>query len=292
MPDDGPGFFTGKHVAIFGLGLMGGSLAMALNGRCSRLTGIDPDPGVVRSALERGLVSQAAVTPGRLLDDADVIILAAPVNAILAILKTLSNVCRKGAVVLDFGSTKRAVCRAMADLPAQFDPIGCHPMCGKETCGLDYADSTIFNNAAFAIVPLERSSEKARQTAGALAELLDSRPIILDAQTHDRFVAASSHLPFLVSNSLAFCTPVEAAPLTSTGFASTTRLAVSSPAMMMDVLETNKDVIIEALHACIGRLALMEELLMKDDFDHLRSELNAGAENRRQIDIAKRGVVL
>ncbi len=292
MPDDGPGFFTGKHVAIFGLGLMGGSLALALSGRCGRLTGIDPDPAVAGSAMQRGLVSQAAVEPGRLLEDADVIILAAPVNAILAILKTLKTMCRKEAVVMDFGSTKRAVCRAMAELPAQFDPIGCHPMCGKETCGLEFADPTIFNNAAFAIVPLERTSDTARQTAEELASLLESRPVILDAESHDRFVAATSHLPFLVSNSLAFCTPVEAAPLASTGFASTTRLAVSSPAMMMDVLETNKDVILEALHACILRLTLMEDLLIKDDFKHLQSELNAGAENRRQIDIAKRGVVL
>jgi len=292
MPDDGPGFFTGKHVAIFGLGLMGGSLAMALNGRCSRLTGIDPDIHAVHSALKRGLVSQAAVEPGHLLEDADVIILAAPVNAILDILRNLNAVCRNDAVVLDFGSTKRAVCRAMDELPKRFDPIGCHPMCGKETCGLDFADETIFNGAAFAIVPLTRTGEKARKTAEVLSSLLGSHPVFIDAETHDRLVAASSHLPFLVSNTLAFCTPVEAAPLTSTGFASTTRLAVSSPAMMMDVLETNKEVILEALHAFISRLTLIEELLMKDDFDHLRSELNAGAENRRQIDIAKRGIVL
>jgi len=292
MPDDGPGFFTEKHVAIFGLGLMGGSLAMALNGRCRILTGIDPDPAVVHTAVQRGLVSQAAIEPGHLLEDADVIILAAPVNAILEILKTLTHVCRKEAVVLDIGSTKRTVCQAMAGLPDQFDPIGCHPMCGKETSGLDYADPVIFKGAAFAIVPLDRSSENARKSAGAMAGLLGSRPVWMDADSHDRFVAATSHLPYLVSNSLAFCTPVEAASLTASGFASATRLAVSSPDMMMDVLESNKDTIVEALRGYRDRLALIEELLIHDDFARLRSELEAGAENRRRIDFAKRGVVL
>lgn len=292
MSDDGPGFFTGKHVAIFGLGLMGGSLAMALHSRCRMLTGIDPDAAVVRAAVRRGIVTQGADEPGRLLDDADVIILAAPVNAILAILKTLSGFTRKNAVVLDFGSTKRAICRNMDSLPAQFDPIGCHPMCGKETGGLENADPAIFKDAAFAIVPLERSGENSRETAESLAGLLESHPVWMDAASHDRSVAATSHLPYIVSNSLAFCTPVEAAPLAASGFTSTTRLAVSSPDMMMDVLETNKDVLIEALHGYRDRLALIEELLIKDDFERLRSELEAGAENRRQIDFARRGVAL
>lgn len=292
MPDEGPGFFTGKHVAIFGLGLMGGSLALALNGCCGTLTGIDPDAAVCESALRQKLVSRATVEPGTLLEDVDVVILAAPVNAILQILKTLDGLCRKNPFVLDFGSTKRVVCQAMADLPGRFDPIGCHPMCGKETCGLESADSSIFRDAAFAIVPLERSSENARTAAESLAGLLGSRPVWTDAESHDRHVAATSHLPFLVSNSLAFCTPVDAAPLAATGFASTTRLAVSSPEMMMDVLETNKDAILEALHGYRDHLALIEDLLIHDDFQRLRSELKAGAENRRQIEIAKRGVVL
>jgi prephenate dehydrogenase len=292
MPDDGPGFFTDKHVAIFGLGLMGGSLAMVLNGRCRVLTGIDPDPAVVRSALRRGIVLQAAVEPGRLLEDVDLIILAAPVNAILSILKNLTNFIRTKAVVLDFGSTKREICHTMRDLPDHLDPIGAHPMCGKETSGLEYADPVIFKGAAFAIVPLERTSENARETAGALADLLGSRPVWMDADSHDRFVAATSHLPYLVSNSLAFCTPVEAASLAASGFASATRLAVSSPDMMMDVLESNKDTIVEALRVYRDRLALIEELLIHDDFARLRSELEAGAENRRRIDFAKRGVVL
>jgi prephenate dehydrogenase len=292
MPDDGPGFFTDKHVAIFGLGLMGGSLAMALNSRCGRLTGIDPDPAVVRLAMQRGIVSQAAVQAGQLLVDADVIILAAPVNAILGILKTLSGLIRKEAVVLDFGSTKESVCHAMQNLPAHLEPIGAHPMCGKETGGLENADPVIFKEAAFAIVPLERSTDNARAAVEALASLLGSHPVWMDAESHDRYVAAISHLPYLVSNSLAFCTPVEAAPLAATGFASTARLAVSSPDMMMDVLETNKDAIIEALHGYRDRLALIEDLLIGEDFERLRSELEAGAENRRQIDFARRGVVL
>ncbi|MEI8132372.1 MAG: prephenate dehydrogenase/arogenate dehydrogenase family protein [Leptolinea sp.] len=292
MTDDIPGFLSDKHVAIFGLGLMGGSLALALHGKCRILTGIDPDPEAVQAAIRRGIVDRADVQTGDLLIDADVIILAAPVNTILNLLADLPDLCPNAAMVLDFGSTKRNICEAMQSLPERFDPIGGHPMCGKETSGLENADPAIFIKAAFVLVALERSTPRVRHFAEELVRLIGSHPIWMDAITHDRQVAAISHLPFLAANALAYCTPVSNAPLAASGFASTTRLAVTSPIMIMDVLQTNQAAIVDSLHQYREHLAVLENLLSAGDFDALYALLLQGAENRNQIVQSNSGEIL
>ncbi len=292
MSDEGPGFFADKHVAIFGLGLMGGSAARVLKGKCRRLTGIDPNPAVVQAALLQKVVDRADVQPGDLLVDVDLVILAAPVNSIVFLLSNLPSYCPNRAMVIDFGSTKKAICEAMRTLPYRFDPVGGHPMSGKETSGLENADPSLFKGAVFALVALDRTSPVARTTAEALVGLLGSHPLWLDAAVHDRHVAATSHLPYLISNALAFCTPVSAAPLTATGFASATRLAGTSPDMMMDVLQTNRDAILASLHQYRDHLAMLENLLSTGDLTQLRYLLEAGSENRNRIEMFSKGDTL
>ncbi len=289
MPDEEPGFFTEKHVAIFGLGLMGGSLAMALKGHTRLLTGIDPDVTAVENALRREIVDQANVRVGSRLTDVDIVILAAPVNTIIHLLEKLPALVPGKCLVLDLGSTKRRICSAMNELPARFDALGGHPMCGKETGGLDGAEASLFEDAAFAFVPLERTTPEARETAAELARLLGSRAVWMDAETHDFHVAATSHLPYLAANALAFCTPVSAAPMAASGFASATRLAVTPPSMMMDVLDTNRDAILQSLHSFCAHLADLEKLLLTGDLPALQACLAAGAENRIRIESSGKG---
>ncbi len=289
MSDEGPGFFTDNHVAIFGLGLMGGSLAMALKGHCRLLTGIDPDAAAVESALRREIVDQANVRVGSRLADVDIVILAAPVITIIQLLEKLPTFVPGKCLVLDLGSTKRRICSAMEKLPARFDALGGHPMCGKETGGLDGADASLFEDAAFVFVPIERTTPEARKTAVELTNLLGSRAVWMDAETHDLQVAATSHLPYLAANALAFCTPVSAAPLAASGFASATRLAVTPPSMMMDVLDTNRDVILQSLRVYREHLQQMENLLFTGNLPELQLCLAAGAENRTRIESFGKG---
>lgn len=283
MGDDVPGFFIDRNIVIFGLGLMGGSLAMALQGKCHSVIGIDPDAVAVQSALNRGIVSKASIDPGNLVQGADVIILAAPVKTILALLKDLPELCDNQAIVIDFGSTKIAICEEMEKLPARFDPIGGHPMCGKETAGLANADRSLFQNATFALVPLARTTLAARRTAELLALVLGSTPVWLDAAEHDRQVAITSHLPYLAANALAFCTPLEAASMAASGFSSTSRLAVTPPEMMMDVLQTNRDAILPALQQYRSHLERLEGLLQVSNFSAMAAVLEEGSANRTKI---------
>jgi prephenate dehydrogenase len=186
-------------------------------------------------------------------------------------------------MVLDLGSTKVEVVKAMQSLPERFDPLGGHPMCGKETSSLANADGNMFQGVRFAFTPLLRTSPDARSVAEQLAFTIGARPFWIDPQTHDRWVAATSHLPYLVANALAHTTPPEAKPLVGPGFRSSSRLAASSPDMMLDVLVTNQSNIMASLERFHRHLKIMEASLARDDWDELRELLTSGVECYREL---------
>ncbi len=293
MSSDGePGFFGRSRVAILGLGLMGGSLALALRGKVGELIGIDPDPATLALAKEWQLAGRLAASPEGMLADADVIVLAAPVRSILRLIEALPDLHPGSPVVLDLGSTKKDILQQMARLPARFDALGGHPMCGKEYSTLSQAEAGLYRGAPFALVPLPRTTQRARSAALALVEAVGACPLWLDELEHDRWVAATSHLPYLLSAALAACTPPEAAPLTGPGFRSTTRLAAQPPAMMLDILATNRQNVLGALRRLHTRLDLLEHLIEKEDYPALERLLQEGAQRREKILAATPGETL
>jgi prephenate dehydrogenase len=288
MNQDDPAFFERPslaecRVAIVGLGLMGGSLALALRGHCRMLLGCDPDPAALVLARSCQAVEVCSADAGEILPQADLVILAAPVRAIVGLLKALPGQHPGRAMVLDLGSTKRAVTLAMQALPQRFDPLGGHPMCGRERGTLAAADAHLFEGKTFAFTALPRTSSQARILAGELAQAIGARPLWLDPETHDRWTASSSHLPYLVANALAAATPAEVAPMVGTGFLSTTRLAVSPVDMMLDVVLTNPEHVQAALRRFQGQLALLQSSLEQGDEAALRALLQAGAAQRERI---------
>jgi len=262
---------------------MGGSLAMALKDRCAAIYGVDPDPEVVAQAIGREVVKSASTVPGEILSEADTIILAAPVGAILELIRTLPEHHARPAIVLDLGSTKALIVQAMKALPPRFDPVGGHPMCGKEKSGLAYADSSLFEGSSFVFTPLESSSGRARAFCRQLASAVGARDVWIDPDTHDRWVAATSHFPYLLASALAASTPAEVAPLVGPGFRSTTRLAASSAQMMRDILATNRENVLAAFSGFKQHLESLEELLARGDYGELEMLLSQGAERQSQL---------
>jgi prephenate dehydrogenase len=283
------GSLSTYRVAILGLGLMGGSLALALRGKCHTLLGVDPDLRAVTLAQEKNVVDQVSTDPAVILPQADVVILAAPVRSIINLLDELPHLHPSPAMVLDLGSTKAQVVTAMEALPANFSAVGGHPMCGKERGGLENADPLLFRDAPFAFTPTRHTTPAARALAEELALAVGARPLWLDAETHDRWVAATSHLPYLLANALAFTTPLDASPLAGPGFRSTARLAVSSPGMTMDILITNRDNVLEAVQRFKAHLGELESLLASGDFTKLEIFLRQGAERQRTITATRQG---
>lgn len=281
--DENPDFLNGKRVAIVGLGLIGGSLAMALRGHVGRLLGIDRDDHVLALAKEGRVVDEVSADPGCLLPSADLIILAMPVRAILQALATLPDYCPGPVVVMDVGSTKAEIVTAMASLPTRFDPIGGHPMAGKERLSLANAEPGLFRGAPFALTPLPRTSQRARDLASQICQVVGGHALVLDPDNHDRWVAATSHLPYLVSSALMLSMPDDSAPMMGPGFRSSTRLAATPPAMMLDVLSTNPQHIRVAIARLRDELDRMDELLLRGDFASLGELLSSARDKKERL---------
>jgi prephenate dehydrogenase len=190
------------RITIAGLGLMGGSLALALRPHTSHLTAVDHDPATRQTALAQGLVDAATGSLAEGVKTADLLILSAPVRAILAQLAELPVLRPDGCLLLDLGSTKQAICQAMSALPASFQAIGGHPMCGRETSGLESATAGLYHDKSFILCPTARTTPAVEQIALELVTAIGSRPLWLDPAEHDQMVAAVSHLPYLLSAAL------------------------------------------------------------------------------------------
>jgi prephenate dehydrogenase len=264
-------------VAIIGLGLIGGSLALALRKHCRALYGIDSDQGTLELAIARNIVDRAEADPAGLLPQADLVIFATPVPTILTLLQQLPGLMPNRCVVLDLGSTKRMIVEAMSRLPERFDPIGGHPICGKETLSLENAEAGLYESAPFVLTALPRSTSRARAAAGQIVRAIGAKAIWMDASEHDRVLALTSHLPFLLSSALASAlVPAqpadlaqEIAMLSGPGLRSTSRLAGTPSSMMLGVLETNRENILEAIDLLQNELATLESALSAGDSSKL-----------------------
>ena len=263
-----------SKIAIIGLGLMGGSLALGLRGKCAVLYGVDPHLPTLELALSQHIVDYVDSDPAKLLPEVDLVILSAPVPAILTLLEKLPSFTSNPCIVMDLGSAKKQIVDAMQNLPERFDPIGGHPICGKEKLSLANAERTLYYAAPFLLTPLERTSQRAISAANQIIEALGAKGKILDASEHDRILAATSHLPFLISSALALATPEEVAPFVGPGFKSTSRLAGTSSSMMLGVLQSNRENVLEALHRMQNAFTQLEAALQAGDFVKIESLLN------------------
>ena len=249
---------------VVGLGLIGGSAALALgtSGRFERVLGADVSEEAVRAAGAVGAVDRASTDPAPLLPEADVVLLALPVDRIPTWLGRWGDALEPATVVLDVGSTKRAVVEAMADLPGSVEAVGGHPLAGREQSGIEHADAELFRGAPWALVETPRTGTRARELAEEVARVVGARPVWLDAAEHDRQVAATSHLPFLVSKALAAEAPGDGRPddgagdrsLRGPGFRDMTRLSATDARMMAGVLATNWPQVREAIASFEARL--------------------------------------
>ena len=273
-------FLGDIRVAILGLGLMGGSLALALRGHCRLLMGSDPDAITLGAAQQLNLFDHLSPDPAEILPQADLVILAAPVRAILGLIRQLPELHPGKAVVLDLGSTKNEICQALAALPPRFDALGGHPMCGRETSGLANAEAGLYQRAVFALAALPRTSSRARNLAEELVHAIGAHPLWLEPATHDRWVAVTSHLPYLLAICLANSLPEEAAPLVGPGGLSTTRLASSASGMMADVLDSNRVNLLQALGVFQQQLDNLEARLREDTRAGLLEMLEKGSAAR------------
>jgi prephenate dehydrogenase len=276
------------RIAILGLGLMGGSLAAALSGRCAQIIAFDPDSSALEIAFERGWINKQAHQASEAVQTADLVILAAPVRVILKQLQELTFEFPPGCVVMDLGSTKSAICERMAALPAGVHPIGGHPMCGKELSGIAAADAGLFEGQTFILTPLERTPPQAISLALELVNMVKAHPLILSADENDHLAAYASHLPFLLAAGLVQTVrqAANADPrlwqVTSSGYRDTSRLAASNVNMMTDILLTNRPEVLQALERYQANLQELGKLIQSGNENDLREFLTGVQRSRKE----------
>jgi prephenate dehydrogenase len=279
------------RVTIVGLGLMGGSLAGALkaNQACQEVIGVARRAETAAFAMEHGLVDRASTGLATEVAVADVVVLATPVRAIIELLPQVGQLAKPGCLVMDLGSTKAAIVEAMSALPERVQPVGGHPMCGKETSGLAAAEPSLYQGRVFVLTPLDRTDMGALDLARALVKVIGARPVVMGADRHDRLVATVSHLPYLVACGLV-TTAEELAreeeelwQLAASGFRDTSRLAASGVNMMLDILLTNQEAVLEALGTCEVQLRNLARLIETGDEKGLQTTLHVIRTRRRAM---------
>ncbi|MCX7680706.1 MAG: prephenate dehydrogenase [Anaerolineae bacterium] len=269
------------RITIVGLGLMGGSLAGALRGKCRQVVGVARRSETLEKALALGFIDQGTTSIAEGVQGADVIILATPVRTIIQQIEELAPLLPPGCLLMDLGSTKRDIVAAMEQLPPYVQPLGGHPMCGKEKAGLEVADPELYRGRTFILTPLPRTSPDALALGQAIAEAVGARPLVLEAGRQDYLVATLSHLPYLLA-----CALVATADATTSsdpaaweivagGFRDTSRVAASDVTMMVDILLTNQDEVLKAVRVYQEQLHRLAQLVAAGDEDKLRAALGA-----------------
>lgn len=259
-----------RQITIIGLGLIGGSLGLALKAaglHGIEIVGHDRDRGAESEAKKLGAIDKGEHNLLRAVDGASLVIIATPVLAVREVMEQIAGDLGEGAIVTDTASTKAEVMRwADEILPKGVHFIGGHPMAGKETSGISAAEATLFRGKAYCICPSVRASESAVKTVMGLANSAGAEPLFIDPAEHDQYAAAISHLPIVMSTalfSLMHASPSwdDMAQLASSGFRDATRLASSDASMSHDILRTNREAIIHWLERMEDELTRFRKLL-------------------------------
>lgn len=257
-------------IAIIGLGLIGGSLGLALKRAALaglEVAGYDRARDAGARAEKLGAVDRAARRPEEALEGAALVVIATPILQVRKVLEEIGPILGDGVVVTDTASTKRQVLRWADELlPDSVAFVGGHPVAGKETAGIEAADAALFEGRPWAVVPSVGAPERAIQTVENLIALAGARAVHIDAEEHDSYLAALSHLPLVLSTALFSLVSEskawpELAALSGSGFRDLTRLASTSPDLSHDICLTNKENVLHWLDRFVEELRRYRHLI-------------------------------
>ena len=259
-------------IAIVGTGLMGTSLALAIKSSNLKvdIVGTDYDSTARSGAQKSGAFKKVESRLANAIRGADVVVFATPIQAMREMMESAANDFEEGCVVTDVGSSKKVVLQwAEEVLPKHVSFVGGHPMAGKELSGPKNADGTMFKGKAYCIVPSVNAERAAVSSVTTIAEAIGAKPFFIGVDEHDSFVAAVSHLPFMMSVALMGTASKSAnwddiAQLASSGFSDLSRLAAGDPVMHRDICVTNPEPIVAWMDSYIRELYELRNMLAKE----------------------------
>ncbi|TMW73588.1 prephenate dehydrogenase [Alteribacter natronophilus] len=291
----------GKRVFIAGLGLIGGSLALAVKKEHpqAQITGFDINNRVVKTALSLDVIDRSCSSLEEGAAEADLIIIAAPVGQTVTLIGELAKLpLKKGAIITDVGSTKKSVCEAAKALNGmQVSFIGGHPMAGSHKTGVEASRLRLFENAYYIFTPYEDEEERTMIRLQNWLKGTKARFIRLTPDTHDFFAGTISHFPHIVAAGLVHELREEGKTepvlnnLAAGGFRDITRIASASPVMWRDILLSNREVLLSLIDKWQMRMSTVRELIEKRDEDGLFRFFETAKQTRDALPVRKKGAI-
>ena len=266
-----------------GVGLIGGSVGMALRARdrAERVVGIDLDPGRLRRALDLGAIDEAAADLAAAVADADVVVICAPVTATVPLVVEVARLGPDSILITDVGSTKgRIVAAVETDPTALRRFVGSHPIAGSERQGVDHASPDLFDGRACLVTPTARTPADRLDRTHEFWVGLGSRVLEVDPDVHDVQLALTSHMPHAIASALAVTVPPESLTLAGGSYRDGTRVAGSDGALWAGIFLDNRAPILEALTAFEAELAAFRAALVAGDRERLMAWWATGRTHR------------
>ncbi len=281
-----------KKVAIVGVGLIGGSVGLALKKRnlVEEVIGIGRRQESLNKALKLGAVDRATLDLEEGVKDVNLAIVATPVDIIPEMVERMASHLPQGAIITDVGSTKEQIVKEVDEiLPEAVSFVGGHPMAGSEKRGVEEARADLFEKSVCILTPGEKTSSEALDAVKWLWESMEATLLVMKPEEHDFLVAATSHLPHLVAIALVNLvgelreSDERILSLVASGFKDTTRIAASSPQMWQDICFTNKKNIATAIDRLMELMEGMKESILKEDRAALLKEFERARSLRDQL---------
>lgn len=263
-----------KKITIVGIGLLGGSLGMAIKRRrlAARVEGYARRPATVAECRKLKALDRATLDLLSAVADADLVILCTPLAQMRSLVKEMLPALKRGAIVTDVGSVKASVVEELESLVARAGGhfVGSHPMAGGEKSGVSAARADLFENAVCVVTPTRKSKPAVVSELEEFWEAVGARLILLSPQQHDALVARSSHLPHTIAATLAAGVlnpkhPFPQTQLCATGFRDTTRVASGSPEMWRDIALANRRNLNRSLDGFVADLRKFQAALRRGD---------------------------
>lgn len=270
------------RIAIVGLGLIGGSLGLALKQsrwRNAVIVGYARRHSVASAALEHGVVDSVEYDLHKTVLGANIVIVATPVLAIREILFRIAPLLQPGTIVTDTGSTKLQVMQwAKEILGARVNFIGGHPMAGKESSGVEAATAELFQKCVYCLIPSDEAAPEAVHLVREMVVAIGAAPLLIDAKEHDNLVAGISHLPMLMSVALVLATTKspgweQMSKLAASGYQDITRLASGNVEMHTHICLTNREPIVSWIDKLIAELQKLRETVLEGKAEQIENIL-------------------
>jgi prephenate dehydrogenase len=271
------------NVAIIGVGLVGGSIGMALlrRGLADSVTGIGRRQMTLRVARRVGAVSHTTIDLAKGVADAELVIVCTPVACIADYVREVVKHCPEGTLITDAGSTKQTIVTALDEgLPRGCRFLGSHPLAGSEKSGAAYADAELFEGRVAIITPTKNTRAEDYDLLEEFWEALGSVVIRMPPAEHDRAVAFTSHLPHVAAAALVATVPEQLFRLSGSGIMDTTRLAGGDPELWKQILLHNRENILTALEQYGAKLSAIHAALRDSNEAELDRFLTTAKKNR------------